>query len=60
VERRIDDTRETIRDAQKEMYYIISLHVVGSTLYVVISIINICCNPIYFMCHILNFYTIIF
>jgi hypothetical protein len=55
----VEDTGGTIGEAQKEMCYIISLHTVGSTLCVVISI-NMCCIPIYFMYCILIFYAIIF
>jgi hypothetical protein len=51
---RIEDTRGTIREAQKETCYIISLHVVGSTLCVIISI-NICCNPNLFYISHFNF-----
>jgi hypothetical protein len=56
---RIEDTRGIIRKAQKETCYIISLHAVGSTLCVIISI-NMYYILIYFIYHILNFYIIIF
>jgi hypothetical protein len=56
---KIEDTGGTIGKAQKETCYVISLHVVGSTLCGVISI-NMCCIPIYFMYCILIFYAIIF
>jgi hypothetical protein len=49
---RINDTGGIIGEAQKEICYIISLHIVGSTLCVVISI-NICF--IKFVVHEINY-----
>jgi hypothetical protein len=40
---RIENTRVTIGEAQKETCYMILLHIIGSMLCVIISM-NMCCN----------------
>jgi hypothetical protein len=56
---RIDDTRWTIREVQKETCYIILLHAVGNMLCIVISI-NMRCNPNLFYVSYFKVLTIIF
>jgi hypothetical protein len=50
--------RGIMREIEKEMCYIISLHALDSTLYVVVSI-NICYNSNLFYISYLYFYAII-
>jgi hypothetical protein len=54
---RIDDAEGIIGEAKKEMCYIISLYIVGSTLCVVIKLVCVII-PIYFMYYIFFKFTI--